>query len=76
MDAYNKQMEGVEKQFKGLLESKVMSVLKNVEVEKSKYEKACGNVADLSEQIKNFAAKFDALKDEVNNSGKKYESYK
>ena len=76
MEGYNKQMEGVEKQFKGLLENKIMLVLKQVEAEKAKYDKAQGNVADLSESIKNFASKFDALKDEVSNSGKKYEQYK
>ena len=47
-----------------------------MESERNKYEKAQKNVTDLSDQIKLFPAKFDALKDEVNEGGKKFESYK
>ena len=42
--------------------------IKKAEVEKEKYDKACKNVQELSDNINNFVEKFDKLKVEIEDS--------
>ena len=68
-------MQGIEALFKGQLESKVGNVIKKAEAEKVVYDKHCNNCKDLSEQIKNYMEKFEVLKDQIKDSGDKFNQY-
>ena len=61
-------MEGVEKDFKGILENKIGSKIKEAEKEKAAYEKSCKNVMEISEQIHAIVGKFDKLKETITES--------
>ena len=65
-------MQGIEALFKGELESKVGNVIKKAEAEKVVYDKHCANCKDLSDQIKNYMEKFEVLKDQIKDSGDKF----
>jgi predicted nucleic acid-binding Zn-ribbon protein len=49
---------------------------KLVDKEKGAFEKTMGNIKRLTEDINGFVKKFDAIKEEIDMSNKKYESYK
>ncbi len=49
--------------------------MKEAETEKTKYIKACENVKELSTKINGFMEKFDKIKDEMSENGKKFEAY-
>lgn len=62
----------IEGKFKGELENRIGSVIKKAEDEKAKYDKACKNVFDLSDQIKNFMERFEGLKEEITESSNSF----
>ena len=69
-------MQGVEQEFKGNIEKKIMGLLKQAEAEKNKYERSVANVKELSDQIHKYMEKFDNLKNDINDSSKKFEVHK
>ena len=68
MSAHQKKMEGVEKDFKAILENKIGSAIKDAEKEKANYEKSCKNVMEISDQIQAIVGKFDKLKETITES--------
>ena len=68
-------MEDVQKTIKGTLEDRVMKSVKEVQEDKEKFEHTCNNVQTLSDQIRGFMDKFDKMKDEITESGKKFKGY-
>ena len=75
MKGHQDKMTGIEATFKGKLESKVGSIIKEAEAEKLVYDKHCSNCKDLSDQIKNYMEKFEVLKDKIKESGDKFNQY-
>lgn len=65
MKVHQEKMGAIEGKFKGELEKRISTVIKKAEEEKAKYDKASGNVASLSDQIKTFMDKFETLKDDM-----------
>jgi predicted nucleic acid-binding Zn-ribbon protein len=49
---------------------------KLVDKEKMAFEKTMGNIKRLSEDINTYVKKFDMIKEEIDSSNKKYETYK
>ena len=49
MAEHQKSMGAIEGKFRGELENRIGSVIKKAEEEKSKYDKACSNVSELSD---------------------------
>ena len=68
-------MEVVQAQIKGTLEERVVKSVKEVNEDKEKFEATCQNVQGLSDQIKGFMDKFDQMKEEITESGKKFKTY-
>jgi hypothetical protein len=60
---------------KQTIEGTIQKTLKEAESEKTKYLKACENVKDLSTKIAGYMEKFDKIKDEMSENGKKFEGY-
>ena len=65
----------IETKFKGELDTRIGSIIKKAEEEKAKYDKACSNVSELSDQIKTFMAKFETLKEEITQSSAKFSDF-
>jgi DNA replication initiation complex subunit (GINS family) len=49
---------------------------KLVETEKKSYEKIMANIKNLSDEIQQFVKRFDGVKEEIDGSNKKFETYK
>lgn len=63
----------MEKDCKANLQSKINTGLESVKTEKAVYDKTEQNVIELSQQIKLYMDKFDQLKSDITESGKKFE---
>ena len=61
-------MELVELRFKGLLEGKIGTGIKDVEKMKKEYERTAMSADDLNASIKSFMEKFETLKDQITDS--------
>jgi len=72
---YQEKMGRIEGKFKGELSTRVGTVIKKAEEEKSKYDKASKNVMELSDQIKGFMEKFDELKEQISQSSVNFEHF-
>ena len=75
MDSHGKLMQEVEKKLKTTIEGTITKTLKEAETEKAKFQRSCDNVAELSGKINSFMEKFDKIKDEMSENGKKFEHY-
>ena len=76
MSVHQKKMTDIQDKFKGQIDSTIGKEIKKAEEERSKYDKACKNVQELSDQIKNFMEKFDTLKVQIEDSSQKFQDYK
>jgi hypothetical protein len=47
-----------------------------MEKQKGSFDKSVGNVKKLSEEIQGYIKRFDDVKDEITDRGKKFENYK
>ena len=72
MSVHQKKMTDIQDKFKGQIDSTIGKEIKKAEEERSKYDKACKNVQELSDQIKNFMEKFDTLKVQIEDSSQKF----
>ena len=75
MEGHSKVIQGIEKKLKQTIEGTISKTLKEAETEKNKYNKACANVSELTTKINGYMEKFDKIKEEMNENGKKFESY-
>jgi hypothetical protein len=75
MEGHGKLILDIEKKLKQTIEGTISKTLKEAEVEKNKYMKACENVKELSTKINGYMEKFDKIKDEMGENSKKFESY-
>ena len=75
MKEHQDKMSLVEGKFRGELENRIGSVIKKAEEEKSKYDKACSNVGELSDQIKTFMTKFETLKEDISKSSSEFSNF-
>lgn len=76
MSVHQKKMGDIQDKIKGQIDSTIGKEIKKAEEEKAKYDKACKNVNELSDQIKNFMEKFDTLKVQIEESSQKFQNYK
>ena len=75
MQAHQSKMGVIEGKFRGELENRIGTVIKKAEEEKSKYDKVCGNVNELSDQIKTFMTKFETLKEDITKSSASFSNF-
>lgn len=75
MESHGKVIQDIEKKLKVAIDGSISKTLKQAETEKTKFMKACQNVQDLSQKINGFMEKFDKIKDEMSENGKKFEDY-
>ena len=68
-------MGAIETKFKGELDNRIGGIIKKAEEEKAKYDKAQRNVAELSDQIKNFMEKFETLKEDITESSANFSNF-
>ena len=75
MGTHQAKMGQIEQKFKGELENRIGGVIKQAETEKAKYDKACSNVSELSDQIKVFMQKFETLKEDISKSSEQFSNF-
>ena len=68
-------MGAIETKFKGELDNRIGGIIKKAEEEKAKYDRAQSNVAELSDQIKNFMQKFEVLKEDISESSANFSNF-
>ena len=60
---------------KELKEGKLGKTVKELEKQKQNYERAVGNIKNMTEEINGFVKKFDDLKEEIENFNKKQATF-
>lgn len=75
MDEHRKVVVDVEKKIKTKIESGITQVLKEAENSKAAFQRAAENVGELTGKINDFMQKFDQVKEEMNENGKRFENY-
>lgn len=75
MDSHTLVVRGIEKKLKDAIEGSISKTLKEAEAEKFKFQRSCDNVSELSQKINGFMEKFDKIKEEMGDNGKKFETY-
>ncbi|CDW74702.1 UNKNOWN [Stylonychia lemnae] len=75
MESHGKIIQEIEKKLKHTIDGSINKTVKEAEQEKTKFQKSCNNVAELSNKINDFMQKFDKIKDEMSENGKKFEHY-
>lgn len=75
MDIHGKVITGIEKKLREAIEGSITKTLKQAEKEKAKFLKSCENVKELTDKINGYAEKFDKIKDEMGENGKRFEAF-
>lgn len=75
MDQHGKFIQNIEKRLKDVISDTISKPLQEAEKAKASFLKACENVKELSVRINGFMEKFDKIKDDMNENGRKFESY-
>lgn len=75
MDTHSKVVQDIEKKLRVAIDGSISKALKEAEGEKLKFQRSCDNVAELSQKINGFMEKFDKIKEEMSENGKKFENY-
>ena len=75
MDLHGKVITNIEKKLREAIEGSITKTLKQAEKEKAKFLKSCENVKELTDKINGYAEKFDKIKDEMGENGKRFEAF-
>ncbi len=75
MDVHSKFIQSIEKKLKETISAAITKPLQDADKEKQNFLKAVDNVKEISNKINSFMEKFDKIKDEMAENGKKFESY-
>ncbi len=75
MESHGKVIQEIEKKLKVAIDGSISKTLKQAEVEKGKFIKSCANVQELSGKINGFMEKFDKIKEDMSENGRKFEDY-
>jgi hypothetical protein len=75
MEGHSQIMGDIEQRLRKVMDGPLAKIMKEAEVERTKYQKVESNIQDLTSKIKLFMGNFEKVKDDIALNNTKFEEY-